>query len=434
MPKNDCCRVKTLLERVLTSSLLRNITVLATGNIVAQFIPILMLPLFARIYAANMFGMQALLMVGVMFLVPLSTGFYEYAIPTPRSPRHARALATIAFMLSFAFNGLLLLLLLLFKQPISEIFRLQDLGDWIYAYPLLALSASVMSISNYWLLRKGKFYLQSVNKLCMAASTAAIVLAMGLAHIETGLTIGFAGGVSIGALYALWQARRQGLRFEFSAQRMYFLRLMRKYAEFPVFGSLPSSVNNLAAQVPIIIITAHYSLSMTGHYAVARNLLNGGVSLLAVCIGQVILKRFSDLIHAGESLWRHYCIIAGWILLIGVLGTAATYFIGPWFFHLYLGSGWNDSAEIVRILSLNILFWLLGPSLALAAIAIKKLRAIALWQMLHGLMAFGLILFSNRPFDEFIWCAVLFEAFSYALYFIIMTVTVWRYDQARKTA
>lgn len=472
------------IRRATASPFIRGVTVLASGNIVAQIIPILMMPFFARMFAAEMFGVQALLTIGVTFIVPIATGFYEYAIPTPRSTRHARGLATIAFTLSFALNLTLFTLITLFHSQIAALFHIEDIGHWIYAYPVVAFSASMLNISNYWMLRHGKFHLQSLNKICQATSVAVIAMLMGLFHINDGLIAGFVLGLTCTGLFAFTQALRHGLRLDYrlsstspplegepNSQRgfggggnaatlttleakgttatphqnarafwlplkggakrkwAYYAYLIRKYAEFPIFGSIPSSINNLAAQVPVIIITAHYSLAMTGHYSVVRNLMSAAMNVAAACIGQVILKHFTDMIHARKPLWPYYRTLAMWILLCGATVMAGTLLIGPWFFQLYLGKGWEDSVSIVRTLAICLPFWLLGPALAHAAIAIKKLRAIALWQVMHGLMAFGLGLFSDLPFHDFIWRVVAYEAFSYTLYFLIMSAVVRRYDQ-----
>jgi len=427
-------RLKHLLKQGLRSSFLRQFAVLASGNVFAQIIPLVMLPIFTRMFDAHVFGIQALLLIGINFMVPVSTGFYEYAIPTPRSVRRAKALATIAFSLAAAINATVLLLLCLFHTSLSHLLGIEDIGYWIFAYPLVALSASLINISNYWMLRRGKFHLQSMNKICQATAVATIVLAMGLIHVPTGLMIGFVGGLTCAATFAMIQAYRQQLRFDFSAARAYYARLIRKYYEFPVFGSIPSSINNLAAQVPVIIITAHYSLVMTGHYSVIRNLINAAMSLIAVSFGQIIIKHFTEKIHLGERLWPYFIRITGVIIALGLIASVGTFLIGPWFFQLYLGDGWDDSVDLVRMISVCMVFWLAGPALAHAAIAINRLRVIALWQVMHGMMAFGLTWFGDLPFQDFVVRVVIYESISYSLYFLIMTIAVWRHDQRQKTA
>ena len=426
--------MKHFFQSAIRSNLLRQLAVLTSGNMLAQLIPLLMLPIFTRMFDARVFGLQALLLIGINFMVPISTGFYEYAIPTPRSARKARQLTTIAFSMAAFINALVALLLIFFKPTLAHMLGIEEMGRWIYAYPLVSFSASTINIANYWMLRQGKFHLQSLNKICQATSIASMVLALGLLKIPSGLMFGCIGGLSFAGIFSFVQAYRQKLRLDFAFPVTYYWRLMKKYTEFPLFGSIPSSINNIAAQVPVIVITAHYSLELTGHYSVVRNLINAAMSLVAASFGQVILRHFTQKIHAGEALWPYYKHISFMVIALGVVATLGTYWLGPWFFRLYLGANWQDSVDIVRMISLCMLFWLMGPALAHAVIAIKRLRAIALWQVLHGTFAFGLTWFSVLPFHDFIWRVVMYEAFSYSLYFIIMTATIWRYDRRRKSS
>jgi predicted transporter len=71
---------------------------------------------------------------------------------------------------------------------------------------------------------------------------------------------------------------------------------------------------------------------------------------------------------------------------------------------------------------------LLGPAVAMAAVAIKNLRIIALWQLIYGLMAVALLLFRHEAFPDFIHRVVAFEAIAYGLYFLLMALAIWRYD------
>lgn len=411
---------------------MRSVAVLATGNLIAQVIPFLMLPIYARLFAPEMFALQSLLQVGMMSIVPMATGTYELAIPSPKHPREARAIATIASLLPLAVSVLALLIICLFKAPLANWFNINGLGNWIYAYPLLIFANALCGVSNYWLLRMGKFKMQSANRIMLTLSAAIIAVALGSIGVTEGLLYGLTGGMVASALWAQWQARRSGFRPEFHLPLGYFLRIMQRYREFPMFGGIPSALNNLAAQVPLLIVTAHYSLATTGHYAVARGLLSSGTGLLSVVIGQVLLKHIADRIHRGVPLWPYFRQVSLWIGLMGAALSIGTYLIGPWFFTLYLGPNWADSADIIRILSANLLFWLLGPTMAMAVVAIKQLRIVALWQVSYLAMASSLVLFGDLPFNAFMHRIVAIEIVAYMLYYALACWAIYRYDHPRK--
>lgn len=426
--------VKRYASMVYRSSFIRNATVLATGSFFAQAIPLLILPVLTRMFTPALFGIQALLQTGGSFITPIATGQYELAIATPRTARRAQAIATVGLLLTVAVTLVLLGMIALFRDRLLDWFDIDALGFWIYAYPLLVLTLSLINIANYWLLRQGKFLLQTINKMVMAFSTAIIALIMGLLHVPYGLLIGFMGGVSLGACWAMIQATDHRLRLVPHESADYYKRVAKQYVQFPLFGGLPTAFNNFAAQIPLLIITAHYTLDVTGHYAVARNILYGGVHLIALCVGQVLLKHMAERVQNRQPIWGDYCKILAGLIAFGLCMMLGVYIVGPWFFGLYLGSGWSESAEITRILSFNVLAWFVAGTVAQAAIAIQKMKVVALWQVMYGAMACGLILFADRPFHEFMWCIVVLEVTSYTLYLLMVTAVIWRFDHDKRLA
>lgn len=418
-----------LFKQLYGSSFIRNATVLTTGSFIAQLIPLLFLPMLTRMYGPMIFGVQALLQTGAAFLAPLASGQYEWAIPTPRLKRRAQGIATVAIAMALMVCCITFFVILLLREPILDLFKIHAVGDWIYTYPFLALGVALMNVANYWLLRRGKFMIQSLNKLVAAVSTALIGVFAGLAGITDGLLIGFLGGLIIGAIWSQFQAHRHGLRLVTHEKRDYLVGIAKEYRQFPLYGGLPSAINNFAMQIPLLIIAASYSLDVTGHYAVARNILNGGVTLLAVCVGQVILKHMAERVAAGQRIWPEYCKILGGLIAFGLCMAAGVYVIGPKFFTLYLGEDWSESADITRIFSLNVVFWFVGITAAQVAVAIQKMRVIALWQVMYGTLACSLFLFSHLPFTAFLHHIVVLEIISYTLYTLFVTAVIWRHDR-----
>ncbi|MEJ0009717.1 MAG: oligosaccharide flippase family protein [Alphaproteobacteria bacterium] len=422
--------VRKLVRQATRSPFIRNAAVLTAGSFAAQMIPLLMLPLFARMFAASTFGIQALLQAGMVLIVPLATGCYELAIPTPKEEGEARALATLAVRLTLAVSLLTLLVIALLRARIVALLHIPEIGGWVFAYPAIVLGTALTSVANYWLLRDGRYGLQSVNKLALAIATSVVTLGCGLLHWPGGLLVGFVAGILLAAAFSLMQARRRGLRL---GHPKHLGALAKRYGHYPFFGSIPTAINNIAMQLPLLIITATYSLSVAGHYAVARNTLAGGVALIALCIGQVVLKHVSVLVHDGRPVWPDFRRIALWLALFAACLTAGIYVVAPWFLRVYLGSAWADSATIMRTLAFTSFFWLMGPTLSLGVVAIQKIRVVAAWQVAYGVIELGLFFFVHLPFGQFLWRVVAFEVVSYGLYTVLMIVTIYRYDRSRAT-
>ena len=422
-----------LFQRVWQPTLIRDITILASGAALAQLIPLLALPALSRMFDPGVFAIQALLQTGIAFLLPIATGFYEFAIPIPRARRQAYALAGLVVLLSTTMAVLISVALFFGHNAIAAMLDIPTLGNWIFAYPFIIYATCLLNLSNYWLLRQGEHRLQALNRIVMAASIAAIALGCGLAGMEYGLVVGFVSGTSIGGLFALFMAYQNGLRIAVPLRTEYLRGLVHKYREFPVYGAFPAAINNLASQMPLIVIASNYSLAQSGQYAVARTLLAGGVGLLAASTGQILLKHFSAIAQRRERLWPHFQRVLGFLVAVGVTMSVGVYLLGPLIFTLYLGSGWEESAAIVRVLSFNLVLWLVAPALALVVVALRKLKGIAVWQLSYGALACCLFFFAHKPFAEFIRYVALFEALAYGLYLAIVCATMWRHDNANAT-
>lgn len=424
--------VRRVVQFAARSTFIRSAAILAVGSFFAQLIPLLFLPVLTRMFTAALFGIQALLQTGSQFLTPLASGQYELAIPTPRTTRRAQGIATVALAFVLVVSLLVLLIIATLREPVLATFRLQPVGHWAYGLPALVLGIASMNIANYWLLRVGKFGLQTINKMVMAFSTAIISALGGFLNIHDGLLIGFIGGVLLGALCALCMAYRHGLRLSWGEDRRYLQQIAHQYIQFPLFGGLPSTITLLAAQIPLLIITSHYSLSVTGHYAVARNLLWGGVMLLSVCFGQVVLKHMAERVQKRRPIWGDYGKILAGLIGFGLAMLGGVYIVGPWFFSWYLGADWVESAEITRILAFIVTFWFVGNTAAQAAIAIRKIKIIALWQVLYGIAACSLLLVADLPFHQFLWRIVMLEGAAYTFYILLVTWTIRQYDRTSR--
>lgn len=416
--------MKALLKQAAQSPFLRSVTVLTTGSFIGLLIPLILLPVFTRIYSAELFGIQGILQAGMMILVPLATGYFDWAIPTPKQASDARALAALATLLTLLVSLLTLVIVFCIKDHLIAWLNIPEIGGWIFSYPLIALTVALANIANYWLLRAGKFGAQGTVKIVASVATAVLAYTAYLMEISDGLLVGFVGGFAVGALWGLVLMFRNGFHIVMPS-----LALARRYRHFPLFGSIPTAIYNLACQLPLLIITATYSLHLAGHYAVMRNILFVGVSLMALCVGQVLLKHIAGLTHDKKPVWPYFLRIAGWLCVFGLALMASVYIVGPWFFQLYLGAGWEDAAEITRALAIATFFWLIGPTLAQAAVAVHKIRAVAAWQILYGLAAPCLFLLADVPFETFLWRYVAFDVIAYSIYAVMMVITMHRYDR-----
>ena len=202
--------IRRFVARAFASSFIRHTTLLASGTVAANLITLFMLPLFSRMYPPEAFGLQALLIMGTMALATLATGYYDWAIPTPKTKKQAKELATLALAFSTALTLLVALLLLIFGQQLLDALAIGSLKAWAYALPPLGLALAAYNISNYWLLRAGKMASLTQIRFILPITNALVALVLGRMGYESGFVIGFIAGVIACGAWGMWVAMRHG--------------------------------------------------------------------------------------------------------------------------------------------------------------------------------------------------------------------------------
>lgn len=416
--------IRRFVAKALASSFIRHSALLASGTVAANLITLLTLPLFTRLFSAESFGLQALLVLGTMALGTLGTGYYDWAIPTPKTKKQARQLATLALLLSIALTVAVGLALLCFGQSLLNLLALGSLSTWAFALPALGLSLACYNIGNYWLLRAGLISRLTQIRFVLPVTNVVVSLVLGLQGYDAGLVIGFIAGVLASGVVSLLLARHHGLHFDFSYPRAHYQALASKFREFPVFGSVPATAMLIAGQIPLLVISRAYTLDFTGHYAVVRAIVFSGTLMVATACAQVILKHVADARNRDEDIWPHFTRMFGLLALLGIMGGIVVYFTSPIFFRLYLGASWGDAAHIAQTMAFALPLWLLGIALAGAPIALKRLKLIAAWQISYGIAACYLFTLTHLPFMVLVQKVIFFEMAAYTLYIAVSVISV----------
>lgn len=422
--------IDRLLRRAYHSALLRHVMVLTSGSVLAQCIPLLLMVVYARLYTPETFAILGLLQTCVPLMIPLATAYLEWAIPSPRRDSQARLLASMAMGMAGTASVAVLAFTLVCGPEILTAINAQPMGMWVQAYGPMVLFASLLSITNYWLVRKAQHGAQSRARIGLAVASAIPSVGLGYLGDQHGLLTGYVFGMGAGALYALLLARKHGLGWQ-PLNRTRVNATLKRYKNYPLFGSFPTFMVGLAGQIPLILVTRYYSLADAGHYAVARNILFSGVALIGLCIGQVVLKHIADLKTQRLPIWPEVKRITAWLALAAAALSLGIYLVGPAFFTLYLGAEWKDAADITRILAWASFFWLIAPPLSFAVIAQQKIRWVALWQVGYGLAAPVLLLFTTGPFMEFVVAYSRFEMLAYAAYTALCLSVLYRYGRTK---
>lgn len=338
---------KTDLSHIWHSPSTRNVGKLLSANIIAQAIGIIIYPVLTRIYAPADFGLLNLFLSIGSILSLLATSEYQSAVLLPSQNDEAAGVARVGLRIT-ALWMLIIAISVPFAQPIAHLFKAPILASY---YLLLVPYVGIMggwTVYNAWLTRHRAFGRISAYQLNQSATGVVTKLLFGwIGWLRSGLILSSilaplialvtAIGRSSELFIALWQSCKASPR-----------ELANKYRRFPLFSMPRSLVNNLSGNLPAILLTPFFGLNELGFFAMAMTLAFRPINMITASLHQVLFERVAQAVREHQSIWQK--LQRSWLqLAAAVIPTMGILtFIMPWLVRVLLGSGWEETATLIR--------------------------------------------------------------------------------------
>lgn len=377
------------------NSFFKAVLTVSMGTAIAQLIGIVTAPLISRLYTPADIGLLSNFSAIASIVAVFAAGCYEHAIVLPENKKETNAVLYTSFVISIIFSLIFTVLSILLRNQFIKIFHLEKLPEfWLYtigAYIfLICFDASLT-----------KFAIKNAHYKLLARTQ--VTQQIGSCTIKTGYGyfIGGVQGLFIGTFFT--QVLRN-LQLLFS-ERVYFLEkddrplprdiasAIKRYKKFPLVTSWSLLFNTVSVQLPVIMITALFSITTSGSYSMANQILNLPLSLIGASVGNVFLQKASTLRFDISELRNLTNSVYKKLLLIGALCMSTVFFYGDWLFPFVLGEKWQLSGLFAQRIS----FWLL---FVLATSPLTQIY-IVLERQGEGLIV-NLILFISRVLSIYI--------------------------------
>ena len=364
------------------SSYARNVITLMTGTGLAQAIPIAISPILTRLYSPEDFGIFGLYMAIVAIASVLVTGRYELAILLPRNDRDALHIVALAIGLSAAVSALLLVVVLVFNGPITQLLGASDIAPWLYWVPASTVLMGIYTSLNYWSNRKGQYRRLAVSRVVQTSGTSATQLGAAFLRSEpAGLVVGqLTGQLMASSLQARMIYRED--QNQIKTLRWGRVRaLARKYRNFPRFLIVAHGFNTASGQVPMLLLSTLFNTATAGYYMLIQRVMAAPMVLVAGALGDVFRQEASRAyIHTGNCR-AIYMSTFKRLLGLAVLPFAVFFFVAPALFGWVFGEPWRVAGEYARIFTpMFFLQFITSPLSSVYMIAEKQKMDLA-WQI-----------------------------------------------------
>lgn len=390
-------------------ALLRQIATVAGGSAAGQLVVFATTPWLARLYSPTAFGEYAafLSLCGVF----ITTACFRYdAALNAASDENVASIFWTACLAALC-TALIAVLIAVSPWGSELLHRVVGPQASTWRIAAAAMVCGLFQVSSAMAIRDGRFAWSSLLRMAQPTifSAAALLLPIGL--IDSCL-LGFLVALPIAFMY--WRRLPWA---GFARLRSVAWRLR----EFPIV-SLPTSVlDAVSLAMPIWFISSQYSSLDAGNYAQVQRLLAAPLTLLAMALGQVYLKRTGDIVRAQQSPRAFQRRVVAYLALGAGTLLLAIWLLGSPVLHLFLGSAWRTDTVFLLLIFLPVAVRCCVSPVTGIFIVKRRLRICAIWQTMYFCitgMVF-IVLAGRLPMEQLLIVYAISETVCYGIYLYI---------------
>lgn len=347
------------LLKLKRNSFVKNVTVVASGTVIAQAIAMLSTPIIARLYGPENIGILGVFVAMTGIVAKVSGLTYPVAIVLPKEEKDAKLLVQSSIFLSIIMAVLTAVILLFFSYPIAKIFNLDAITNYLYFIPLIIIFSTLLQVSEQWLIRIEKFKLTAKAVVYKSLIVNISKIGVGFFHPVAFVLILI---TSLGYLLHAWlivnnlklKVRKNTLKLKNNVSEM--LTLLKYYKDFPLYRAPQELVNGISSSMPVLLLASFFGPAYAGFYSISRTILKVPTELLSKSIGDVFYPRITQAANRGERISNLLLKSTVALTLVGLIPFGVAIALGPWLFGLILGEDWVQAGEYARWLSLWLFF------------------------------------------------------------------------------
>ena len=361
---------------------LHNVIKLASGSIIGQLVVLGTMPVLARLYAPQHFGVAQAALSVLSVLLIVGALRLEIAVLSV-ADSELDDLFRCAWWLCVVTAGIAMLVSLGAVALNAEWTTEQRMVAILL--PLLGLLASWNQLMSYVGLRRHAFGPSSRAKIVQP-----------LCYATTALGVGAIKGNSVGLLLADALGRAltsaylgRAMAFTFSQLRPPSLGVLRntlyKHRELAGIGLVSSLINAAGSAFTAAMLLWLFGAYEAGQYSMVERMVGMPIGLLATSISQVFMANLSKAVSRGDlreaqAGFRH---VLSMQLLTGIAVALLIFFVAPVVLDFLLGKGWETAGAYVRALTLLYLCAYIAGPLNMTLTVLGRQRIQLFWDCLR---------------------------------------------------
>ncbi len=402
----------------MNRSLGRKVSILLSGSVVAQALPLLAAPLLARLYSPDSFGEFGLYVAVTSILAAFGNLKYDHAVLLAKNAVTAFHMFVICVM-STATIGVLLSVMTLLAPDAwfgSRWFSVNRThAVWLpVSFILASLTLALTSI----LFRGEQFSNVAKVKVIQAVMTTGLTLVLGF-WMPTGTVLISSAIVGQGfGVAMLFLLRDSSQPFVTSLRWSLITRLIKRYRRFPFFTAPSDLLNAVGSNMPLLFIGSIYGMSTAGAYALAQRTLGIPLMLIGSAFSDAYRQSAAKSFAEEGSYWRVTLRTFRTLGLIAIVPAVLCALLAPWLFKTIFGHYWAMTGEIVQILTVVYFFRFVVSPLSYNFYLANRHSEDLVLQCLGFASTFVLFLYAEISKMSFNQVLLIYAAIFCAIYFL----------------
>ncbi|MEH6387212.1 MAG: lipopolysaccharide biosynthesis protein [Pseudomonas profundi] len=346
-----------VIRNELRNGALRNIVAVITGTAGAQALTMVFMPIVARLYGPESYGVLGVFMGLVMMVVPIAALTFPMAIALARKDAEALALCRLSLWVAAALSFGSAVVLSIFGTPLANRIGVEEAAPYLMLLPVVMFFGGALETAQQWLFRKQLFHVTAKIAVLHSLTHNLVRCAGGLIYaspavLVTTTAIGsFLHGSMLFAAIRRWSTDRK-LEEEPKPSAWTAAELVRTYKQFPLFRAPQMFINAISQNLPTLMLAAYFGAAAAGYFALCRQTLSMPTHLVGKSVADVYYPKLTRAIQQHDRITGMLIRAVAGLAVVGLIPFGMVFCFGPWLFSVVFGAAWEEAGEFARWLAL----------------------------------------------------------------------------------
>jgi len=320
---------------------------------IAQIIGILAMPLVTRIYSPESFGVYALFASIAGAVGVIACLRFELAIMLPKNDEDGANVLALSLLSLILIGVLSIPFIYIIRDPLLELFRIKEIGPYLWMMSLAILVAGLSSAFSYWNSRCRRFGNNSLALFIGSGVSAAVQLGSGYTgHVSEGSLIWayILGMLSSAIVSGLTIWMKDGAFLRNSIRVSAIRENATRYRALPKYDIWNALLTTVSWNMPLYILAIYFQSDVIGYYSLSLSFLLLPVNLLSGSISRVFFRNAS-LARFDASLPDLIASTVSNLALLSFFPFLVLSIMGRDLFIVLFGPQWNAGGIYIEMLA-----------------------------------------------------------------------------------